>query len=108
MPLWTRVSHAGREWIGTIESDTIVLHEGDMFANPRATGKSIPRSEAKLLTPTTPSKMLGLVDNYHALVTKLGHAVPAGAALLSESQQFIPCRRRTDSRPAGLRRQGRV
>ncbi len=48
-----------------------------MFANPRATGKSIPRSAAKLLTPTTPSKMLGLVDNYHALVTKLGHAVPA-------------------------------
>ena len=77
MPLWTRVSHAGREWFGTIEGDTIVLHEGDMFANPRATGKSIPRSEAKLLTPTTPSKMLGLVDNYHALVTKLGHAVPA-------------------------------
>ena len=76
MPHWTRVSHAGRTCIGTIENDTIVLHEGDMFANPRATGQSIPRSEAKLLTPTTPSKMLGLVDNYHALVTKLGHAVP--------------------------------
>ncbi len=76
MPLWTRVSHAGRQCIGTIEGDTIVLHEGDMFANPRPTGKSIPRSEAKVLTPTTPSKMLGLVDNYHALVAKLGHAVP--------------------------------
>ena len=35
MPLWTRVSHEGREWFGTIEDDTIVLHEGDMFANPR-------------------------------------------------------------------------
>lgn len=77
MPLWTRVSYKGRTCMGTIEGDTIVLHEGDMFAKPRATGESIPRSEAKLLTPTTPSKMLGLVDNYHALVTKLGHAVPA-------------------------------
>jgi 2-keto-4-pentenoate hydratase/2-oxohepta-3-ene-1,7-dioic acid hydratase in catechol pathway len=77
MPLWTRVSHEGRERIGTIEGDTIVLHEGDMFTNPRATGESIPRSAATLLTPTTPNKMLGLVDNYHALVAKLGHAVPA-------------------------------
>ena len=77
MPLWMRVSHEGREGFGTIEGDTIVLHEGDMFRSPRATGESIPRSAATLLTPTTPSKMLGLVDNYHALVTKLGHAVPA-------------------------------
>ncbi|HZA95741.1 MAG TPA: fumarylacetoacetate hydrolase family protein [Burkholderiaceae bacterium] len=76
MPLWTRVNHTGRTSFGTIEGDMIVLHEGDIFANPRRTGQSIPRSEAKLLTPTTPSKMLGLVDNYHALVTKLGHAVP--------------------------------
>jgi len=48
-----------------------------MFANPRPTGESIPLSAAKLLTPTTPSKMVALVDNYHALVAKLGHAVPA-------------------------------
>ena len=77
MPLWTRINHAGRECIGTIEGDTIVLHEGDMFANPRATGESIPLSAAKLLTPTQPSKMVGLVDNYHALVVKLAHPVPA-------------------------------
>ena len=77
MPLWSRVSHEGREWFGTIEGDTIVLHEGDMFTNPRATGESIPRSAAKLLTPTKPSKMIGLVDNYHALVSKLDHPVPA-------------------------------
>ena len=48
-----------------------------MFVSPRPTGELIPSSAAKLLTPTTPSKMLGLVDNYHALVAKLGHAVPA-------------------------------
>ncbi len=77
MPLWTRVSHDGRECFGSIEGDTIALHAGDMFANPRPTRKSIPRGAAKLLTPTTPSKMVALVDNYHALVAKLGHAVPA-------------------------------
>lgn len=77
MPLWARVGCQGRECFGTIEGDAIALHVGDMFAHPRPTGESIPRSAAKLLTPTTPSKMVGLVDNYHALVTKLGHAVPA-------------------------------
>ena len=91
MPLWTRVSHTGRTCIGTVKGDIIVLHEGDMFANPRATGQSIPRSEAKLLTPTTPSKMLGLVDNYHALVTKLGHAVPPEPLyFLKANSSFLP------------------
>ena len=77
MPRWARVSYEGSERFGTIEDDTIALHAGDMFTDPRPTGVSIPRSAAKLLTPTTPSKMLGLVDNYYALVAKLGHAVPA-------------------------------
>jgi 2-keto-4-pentenoate hydratase/2-oxohepta-3-ene-1,7-dioic acid hydratase in catechol pathway len=76
MPLWARVSYQGRAWFGTIEDDSIAVHEGNMFANPRPTGESIPRSAATLLTPTAPSKMVGLVDNYHALVAKLGHAVP--------------------------------
>jgi len=77
MPLWARVSYEGRHCFGTVDEDTIALHAGDMFANPRPTGESIPLSAAKLLTPTTPSKMVALVDNYHALVAKLGHAVPA-------------------------------
>ncbi|MGZ9215319.1 MAG: fumarylacetoacetate hydrolase family protein [Candidatus Binatia bacterium] len=77
MPRWARVRFEGRECFGTIDSDTIALHTGDMFAKPRPTGQSIPRSAAKLLTPTAPSKMVALVDNYHALVTKLGHAIPA-------------------------------
>jgi 2-keto-4-pentenoate hydratase/2-oxohepta-3-ene-1,7-dioic acid hydratase in catechol pathway len=77
MPLWARVIHEGRECFGTVDGETIRLHEGDMLADPRPTGESIPLNAAKLLTPTTPSKMVALVDNYRALVTKLNHAVPA-------------------------------
>ncbi len=76
MPLWARVSYEGRECFGTVEHDTIALHAGDMLGNPRPTGQSVPLSAVKLLTPTTPSKMVALVDNYHALVAKLAHAVP--------------------------------
>jgi 2-keto-4-pentenoate hydratase/2-oxohepta-3-ene-1,7-dioic acid hydratase in catechol pathway len=76
MPHWARVMHAGRECFGTVDGDTIRLHEGDMLSNPQPTGQSIPLAEARLLTPTTPSKMVALVDNYRALVAKLDHAVP--------------------------------
>ena len=77
MPLWARVSHQGRECFGTIVDEAIQVHSGDLFANAQPTGESIPLSMTKPLTPTQPSKMVGLVDNYHALVAKLAHPVPA-------------------------------
>lgn len=77
MARWARVIHDGGEAFGTIENDELHLHVGDMFASPMPTGQSIPMADATLLTPTTPTKMVALVDNYHALVAKLGHAVPA-------------------------------
>ena len=77
MPLWVRVIHEGRECFGTVDGETILLHEGDMLADPRPTRESISLNAARLLTPTNPSKMVALVDNYRALVAKLNHAVPA-------------------------------
>ena len=77
MPLWGRIIHDGRECFGIIEGEAMLLHEGDMLADPRPTGQSIPLNGARLLTPTSPSKMVALVDNYRALVAKLNHAVPA-------------------------------
>lgn len=77
MPLWARVIHEGRECFGTVDGETIRLHEGDMLSNPRPTGQSAPLGATRLLTPTTPSKMVALVDNYRALVAKLNHAVPS-------------------------------
>jgi 2-keto-4-pentenoate hydratase/2-oxohepta-3-ene-1,7-dioic acid hydratase in catechol pathway len=71
-----RVNHKGRDCFGTIEGDSLRVHSGNMFSGATATGESIPLAEAKLLTPTVPGKMVALVDNYHALVAKLGHAVP--------------------------------
>ena len=77
MPHWARAIYEGREIFGTVDDDVIRIHEGGMLANPRPTGQSLPLGTAKLLTPTLPSKMVALVDNFRALVTKLAHAVPA-------------------------------
>ena len=77
MPLWARVSYRRARMFRDDRGGHDRLHTGDMFENPQPTGESIPRGAAKLLTPTKPGKMIGLVDNYHALVTKLDHPVPA-------------------------------
>jgi len=77
MPKWVRVAHLGREYIGKIEGETVRVHSGSMFSAPEATSQAIPLSAAKLLTPTTPSKMIVLVDNFRALVAKLGHEIPS-------------------------------
>ena len=77
MTHWLRFEHEGRTGFGTVDGDTIQVHSGDMFDAPQATGKALSLGTVRVLTPTLPSKMVALVDNYHALVAKLNHAVPA-------------------------------
>src|SRR5215510_11050926 len=76
MARWIRYSHRGQVGIGTLDDNTIRVHEGDMFAGPRATGATVPLDAVKVLTPTTPSKMIALWNNYHALAQKLGNPIP--------------------------------
>ncbi len=76
MARWIRFSRQGRTDFGTLENGTIRVHEGDMFAGSRATGESVPLDAVKVLTPTVPSKMIAMVNNYHALLQKQGNPVP--------------------------------
>src|SRR6266581_728870 len=76
MAKWVRVAYQGREYFGKLEGDTVRVHSGNMFAGPEATSQAIPLSAAKLLTPSVPSKIVALIDNFHELVAKLDHAVP--------------------------------
>ena len=94
MPRWARVNHNGRDCFGTIEGDALRVHSGNMFARATATGETIPLADAKLLTPAVAGKMVAMVDNYRALVAKLGHAVPdeplyflkAGTSFLADGE----------------------
>jgi len=76
MTQWIRFALGGRTGFGILENETIRVHGGDLFAQSRATGEVLALASVKVLTPTLPSKMVALVDNYHALVAKLNHAVP--------------------------------
>lgn len=91
MTHWVRFTHGGREAIGTLDGDTIAVHEGSMFASPRATGASVSLSQVTLLTPTQPTKMVALWNNFHALAVKLGNPVPAEPLyFLKGNNSFLP------------------
>ena len=76
MAHWVRFSGGGRNAFGTLTGDSIAVHEGDMFAAPRATGEKLALAQVTLLTPTQPSKMVCLWNNFHALAAKLGNPIP--------------------------------
>ena len=76
MARWIRFEHQGQTGFGTLDGATIRVHEGDMFEDPRATGATLPLAEVKVLTPCTPSKMICLWNNFHALAARLGVAEP--------------------------------
>jgi 2-keto-4-pentenoate hydratase/2-oxohepta-3-ene-1,7-dioic acid hydratase in catechol pathway len=52
---------------GIRDGDTIRELDGDLFGNPRQTGKTVPLSQAKLLVPLDPmkvQKVLGIAGNF--------------------------------------------
>ena len=76
MSRWIRFESEGRAQFGTLEGGTIRIHEGDMFAGAKDTGRTVALAAVKLLTPCVPTKMVALWNNYRALAEKLGQAVP--------------------------------
>jgi 2-keto-4-pentenoate hydratase/2-oxohepta-3-ene-1,7-dioic acid hydratase in catechol pathway len=76
MARWLRFAHRGETKFGTLSGDTISVHAGNMFDNPQSTGETVALAEARILTPTVPTKMPALWNNYRALAEKLGNAIP--------------------------------
>ena len=67
MTLWGRFNDAGSVGFGTMDGDTITIHQGDMFAGAKATGETLLLADVKLLAPCEPTKMIALWNNFHAL-----------------------------------------
>ena len=74
---WIRFLHADAVHFGLLEGDRIQGYEGDMFANPTASGQVFDLHNVVLLTPTAPSKILAMWNNFAAMGKKLNLAVPA-------------------------------
>ncbi|MGY3125010.1 2-keto-4-pentenoate hydratase/2-oxohepta-3-ene-1,7-dioic acid hydratase in catechol pathway [Bradyrhizobium sp. S3.14.4] len=76
MKQWLRFRHAGATGFGTLTQSGISVHEGEMFGRHAATGKTLALSEVELLAPCTPSKIVALWNNFHALAAKLNQPEP--------------------------------
>ena len=74
---WVRFEHGGEAGFGRLEGDAVHEHRGNMFDRPEPTGRVFLLSGVRLLTPTEPTKVIALWNNFHALGEKLKLAVPA-------------------------------
>ena len=87
---WIRFERGGQTGFGTLRDGVIQIHEGDMFAAPRATSATVPLAEVTLLTPCVPTKMIALWNNFHALAAKLNlTAPPEPLYLLKAPNSFL-------------------
>jgi 2-keto-4-pentenoate hydratase/2-oxohepta-3-ene-1,7-dioic acid hydratase in catechol pathway len=76
MQKWLRFDHAGRLGFGTLEGDSVHERQGDMFGSSQPCGTVLSLDEVKLLMPTSPSKVIALWNNFHALGDKMSLAAP--------------------------------
>ena len=77
MSQWLRFRAEGREGFGTLSDGEVLEHEGSMFGETRATGRTLAAGSYALLSPCNPGKIVALWNNFHALASKLGKPVPA-------------------------------
>jgi 2-keto-4-pentenoate hydratase/2-oxohepta-3-ene-1,7-dioic acid hydratase in catechol pathway len=74
---WVRFEHAGKLGFGTLSGTQVHEHAGDMFSGATPTGATLALADVRLLSPTAPSKVIALWNNFHALAAKLKLADPA-------------------------------
>ena len=70
MSVWVRFSHTGSAGFGRLDGDTITVCTGDLFSDPQPDGRELHINDVKILTPTVPTKLIGMV----LIFPLLGHA----------------------------------
>jgi len=106
MTRWLRFAHEGRENFGTLDGETVFVHEGDMFGVYAPTGESLPLAGVTLLTPCAPQKMVCLWNNSRAVAAKNALAEPAEPLYFLKVPSAYLAGGRTIPRPASY--DGRV
>ena len=100
--VWVRFAHRGRAGFGRLEDGAVRVHEGDLFGRPAATGETLPLAGLRLLTPTVPSKMPALWNNYRALAAEKGLDAPDTPLYLLKANSSFLATGETIRHPPGL------
>lgn len=78
MQQWVRFRrHDGYTGYGVLDRQEIIEYSGDPWSQSKEKGGSIPLSEATLLSPCLPTKIIALWNNFRELSEKLGKAAPS-------------------------------
>ena len=101
MAHWLRFERDGAVGFGTLDGGVIAVHQGSMFAGPTPTGERVMLDEVRLLAPTQPAQMFALWNNFRALGTKLGLAVPEEPLFFMKSASSYAGPEAVVHRPAG-------
>jgi len=96
---WIRYRHRGEIGFGTLEGDLVLEYTGDMFETPRTSGRTFARNEVELLAPTSPSKVIALWNNFHALAAKLGVPEPSEPLYLLKAPSSVTAPEAVITRP---------
>jgi len=104
MTRWVRFRDSGgRAGFGALDAERIVEHEGDLFDRPSPTRTSIPADNVELLAPCTPTKIVALWNNFHALAAKLEKQPPAHPLFLIKPATSLAGPNQKIERPAAYR-----
>lgn len=106
MTKWLRFEHNGTTGFGALEGETIQVYDGDMFNNPVVNGETLALNDVTLLTPTEPSKMLALWNNFHEMRIKVSGVVPDHPLFFLKSPNSFLATNQEIRRPVGY--DGRV
>ena len=99
---WARFrSSDGRIGFGVFEDAHISEYEGDLYGMPRPTGRTLAHGSVTLLSPCTPSKIVALWNNFHALREKLGKPPPLHPLFLIKPSTSVIGTDEPILRPAG-------
>jgi 2-keto-4-pentenoate hydratase/2-oxohepta-3-ene-1,7-dioic acid hydratase in catechol pathway len=82
---WIRYEHNGAVGFGTLHEDRVQPHIGDMFGGNDPLGSTLALSDVRLLMPITPTKVIALWNNFHALGEKLKLSAPEEPLYLLKS-----------------------
>lgn len=101
MTTWLRFTANGSSGFGTLEGETVVVHDGCMFGGAAPTGARLPVAEVTLEAPCAPGKIVALWNNFHELAAKLKVAEPAEPLYLLKATTSVAAPGAVVRRPHG-------
>lgn len=76
MAKWIAFTHEGDAGFGLLVGDSVQVHTGDLFDHPQPTGEALALADVRIGIPCSPSKFIGLWNNYHAQASKQNLSIP--------------------------------